>query len=66
MEGDVLVFGSPMSRNIPEEKAIRNTGIERAMQLPMAKKPKRRGIIAIEPLGHVEQTFSLLLKRPSK
>ena len=59
MAGDVLVFGSPMSRNIPEGESYSNYW-DRARDsiAAMAKEAEKEGgIIAIEPLGHVETNF---------
>ena len=59
MEGDVLVFGSPNSRNIPEGEP-RQDYWERARDsvAEMAGEAEREGgIIALEPLGPGETNF---------
>ena len=59
MEGDVLVFGSPMSRNVPKGEDY-NEYWDRArdsITIMANEAEKEGGIIAIEPLGHVETNF---------
>lgn len=59
MEGDVLVFGSPPARNVPEG-ADYSDYWERArdtFSVMAAEAEKEGGCIAIEPLGHVETNF---------
>lgn len=59
MEGDVLVFGSPMSRNVPEGENYQEYWDRARDSIAiMAKEAEKEGgIIAIEPLGHVETNF---------
>lgn len=59
MEGDVLVFGSPPSRNIPEEGVFQEYW-ERARDTfaEMAKEAEKEGgVIALEPLSYLETNF---------